>query len=184
MKAYIEILKNEGWQGFKTIASLKKSTSAIPKVKGVYMVIRLSTTPPLFIYPGTGGFYKGKDPNVPISELQMNWNDNSPIIYIGKAGGLQNNTTLKSRLSLYMKFGSGKDKNHWGGRYLWQLKDADELLACWLQTDEEPKAIEALLLKEYQHYHNGKLPFANLKSEHQQLENFEIGPGLLQLLHF
>lgn len=80
MKDFIEELKAEGWQGFKNIAQLKSSVSEIPKTMGVYMVLRFSTEVPHYINPGTGGFFKGNDPNVPIEELQSEWNANSPIM--------------------------------------------------------------------------------------------------------
>lgn len=183
MNDYIEELKAEGWQGFKTIAELKTSVSEIPKAMGVYMVLRLSSEAPHFINPGTGGFFKGKDPNVPISELQSEWNDNSLIMYIGKAGSSSGNATLNSRLSQYMKFGCGKNIGHWGGRYIWQLSDADQLIVCWIPTTKEPEGVEFVLLREFQIHHGGKLPFANISRGSDHNISFEISPTLLKLLH-
>lgn len=59
----------------------------------------------------TGGFFKGKNPNVSIQELNSNWIDGEHIVYIGKA------TELCRRLRQYMSFGQGKNIGHWGGRY-------------------------------------------------------------------
>ena len=163
MNDYIEELKTEGWQGFKTIAELKSSVSGITKAMGVYMVLRLSSEAPQFIHPGTGGFFKGKDPNVPISELQSKWNDGSPIMYIGKAGSSSSNATLNSRLSQYMKFGCGKNIGHWGGRYIWQLEDSRELTVCWKPLySDDPRTIEQQMISDFKALHFGRRPFANL----------------------
>lgn len=72
---------------------------------------------PEFLSHGTGGFFKGKDPNVSITELETNWVENTCVVYIGKAG-----TTLQKRLNQYLKFGNGQNIGHWGGRYIWQIK--------------------------------------------------------------
>ncbi len=179
---YIDELKSEGWKGFKSIATLKDSVSSVPKVMGVYMVLRLSDEAPNFIKPGTGGFFKGEDPNVPISDLKQKWNDRSPIMYIGKAGGSGQSSTLNSRLSQYMKFGSGKNIGHRGGRFIWQLSDADRLIVCWLPTTLEPEGVEFNLLKEYSLHHGGKLPFANISRGSDHQSTYEIMPGLLKVL--
>ena len=183
MKDFIEELKAEGWQGFKNIAQLKSSVSEIPKTMGVYMVLRFSTEVPHYINPGTGGFFKGNDPNVPIEELQSEWNANSPIMYIGKAGSSDKKATLNSRLSQSMKFGCGNKIGHWGGRYIWQLSDADQLVVCWLPTTKEPEGVEFLLLREFQLHHGGKLPFANISRGCDLNISYEIKPTLLKLLH-
>lgn len=70
---------------------------------------------PLFCEVGTAGFFKGKNPNVSIQELNSNWIDGEHIVYIGKA------TELCRRLRQYMSFGQGKNIGHWGGRYIWQI---------------------------------------------------------------
>ena len=89
---------------------------------------------PEFLSRGTGGFFKGKDPNVSITELGTNWVKNTCVVYIGKAG-----TTLRKRLNQYLKFGNGQNIGHWGGRYIWQIKNSGNLLLCWKPTpDEDP----------------------------------------------
>ena len=71
--------------------------------------------------------------------------------------------TLRSRILQYLKFGQGKPVGHKGGRYIWQLSDAEELLFCWkpLPTDE-PEDVESMLISEFKHQYAGKRPFANL----------------------
>lgn len=106
---------------------------------------------------------KGCDPSVPLSVLEKSWDDNAKVLYIGKAGGSTQKTTIQDRLRAYMKFGLGKRYSHWGGRYIWQLDDAKELLVYWKETDtQEPCETEKYLLNAHVETF-GRLPFANLK---------------------
>ena len=151
------VLNKFGFLGFNTVASLRKGTSVIPDVPGVYLVLYTSKGNPDFINPGTGGFFKGKNPNVSIEELQANWIDNEPIIYIGKA------KSLHKRIKQYMDFGSGCPVGHYGGRYIWQIKDSGSLIICWKPIiDQNPADIESRLIQEFKAQHNGQRPFANL----------------------
>lgn len=156
-----EGLKIEGFAGFKSINELWNSKSDIPKLKGVYLVLDPNGKPD-FINPGVGGFFKGKDPNVSIEELNNNFVPDSLVVYIGKAGGPSSEANLHSRLSQYLRFGQGKNVGHWGGRLIWQLKCHRDLLFCWRQTsDDDPRDVERLLIDSYMKQF-GKKPFANL----------------------
>jgi len=132
----------------------------IPSNSGVYIILRLKDSEPEFLERGTGGLFKRtepRDPNVSIDELRDNWVPDEAIIYIGKA------TSLKSRLGSYLRFGEGKFATHWGGRYIWQLKDSRELLVCWKETDENPRVVEEEMIAQFKKEHGGKRPFANLQ---------------------
>ena len=86
----------------------------------------------------------------------MNYVADSKIVYIGKA------TSLKKRVGQLLRFGAGSAVGHWGGRYLWQLADSDNLLIAWKPIPTvDPRTEEARMLEEYVSLH-GKLPFANL----------------------
>lgn len=148
------------FEGFKTIQELMDSNcTEVPSKKGVYMILRKSKEQPGFLEKGSGGFFKEKDPNVSIKELKNNWIDNEPILYIG-----QTNATLQKRLRQYMQFGQGKKVGHWGGRYIWQLKDSKELIVCWAILDsEDPKEKERQMIQSFKEEHNNKFPFANLR---------------------
>ena len=125
----IDDLKAAGFEGFIPVAQLQTDSTAIPRTAGVYMVVYTGENMPEFLSRGTGGFFKGKDPNVSITELGTNWVKNTCVVYIGKAG-----TTLRKRLNQYLKFGNGQNIGHWGGRYIWQIKNSGNLLLCWKPT--------------------------------------------------
>jgi hypothetical protein len=159
----IDELKKAGFSGFKTMGELFRDSSLIPKVKGGYLVLNpdYSQTPD-FLQVGTGGHFKGKNPNVSLGELKANRVDNALVVYIGKAGGATSNATLQSRLKQYFRFGQGANVGTWGGRLIWQLKNAKEPIVRWKSlSDEEPQAYETNLIREFVRKFS-KRPFANL----------------------
>lgn len=159
----IDSLKQNGFEGFKTIKSLMENASCIPTQKGIYMVICDGETGPSFLPTGSGGHFKGKDPNVPDEMLQAKWIDQTKVIYIGKAGNITGGATLRSRLRQYLKFGQGENVGHWGGRYIWQLEGARELMICWkVLPNEDPREEEKRLIRDFMQQYDGLLPFANL----------------------
>ncbi len=123
------------------------------------MVVRTSTEKPKFLTEGTGGHFKHKDPNVGINELEANWVEGTCVVYIGKA------SSLAKRLEQYLRFGEGKPVGHWGGRYIWQLADAKELLFCWLPLPStmDPEEIEHELISTFRAQYWDCRPFANLR---------------------
>lgn len=153
----IEEVKNSGFEGFVPIEHLRQDKSVIPSGAGVYIVVRATKTAPRFLSEGTGGYFKGKNPNVSIEELQANWVDDTCVLYIGKA------TSLRKRLKQYIDFGEGRSVGHRGGRYIWQLEDADQLLLCWKETpNEDPKSVESAWISSFKSFY-GVRPFANLQ---------------------
>lgn len=152
----IDEIKKEGFTGFKKMRELFSDSSYIPDSGGVYLVIRSTRTPPRFLATGTGGHFKGKNPNVSVEDLSHNWVEEALVVYIGKA------TSLKSRLRQYFKFGQGRNIGHWGGRYIWQLQDSPDLMVCWKQTPAcDPREVEKLLIQEFVAKFF-KMPFANI----------------------
>jgi hypothetical protein len=157
------MLKN--FDNFKSIKNLKSENfewDCLPRARGVYIIVSQSLKEPKFLVRGLGGMFKGKNPNIPINILKKKWvtfklNENK-ILYIGKAG---RNNTLKNRIKLYIKFGQGKSAAHWGGRYIWQMVDSDDLLIYWKEDTDSEKS-EKIMLAEFKTIHNQKLPFANL----------------------
>lgn len=160
----IEDLKQAGLCGFVSVENLRNDVSMIPESMGVYMVVRRSASVPEYLAAGTGGFYKGEDPNVLIEALERNWVDGTCVVYIGKAGATGTSATLKRRIRQYIRFGMGKSVGHKGGRYIWQLKDASQLLFCWKPLcGEEPRDVERRLIDEFKQQYGGCRPFANLQ---------------------
>lgn len=152
----IEEIRKAGFYGFKTMSELFADSSLIPDPGGVYLVLRTSSAAPKFLLTGTGGHFKGKDPNVSAEELKRNWVAKSIVVYIGKA------TSLKRRLRQYFGFGQGRNVGHWGGRYIWQLQDSADLVVCWKQTpDDDPREVEKQLIQEFTTKFL-KPPFANI----------------------
>lgn len=154
-------LINDGFSGFKTVDELRKSVENVPSVQGVYVVIRKSDATPVFLPEGCCGPHKNMNPNVAVDKLEAKWIDGSNIVYIGMTA-----KTLKKRVGDYIKAGKGKKHCHWGGRYIWQLADADELIFAWkplpLDSGIAPKDAETEMLAKF-NAHYKALPFANLK---------------------
>ncbi len=149
---------------FNNLLDSKFDWKLIPAIKGVYIVSCPSDFLPQFLEKGSGGFFKGKNPNKEITDLSNKWVKNANIIYIGKAGGLNQKSTLRSRIKQYIKFGLGNNNvAHYGGRYIWQLNHIKQLYISWYLCDlEEPIDLEKQLLQQFKEKHHN-LPFANLK---------------------
>lgn len=156
----IDILKKFGFSGFLSIEELRESKKVIPKCKGVYFVLHLFNSTPKFIEKGTGGYFKGRDPNVPVDVLTKKWVDETKVIYIGKGGQMGKKSTLRSRLSQYLRFGEGKNVGHWGGRFIYQIQNPNNLVICWKETDEPEKSESDFIDNFISTY--CKLPFGNL----------------------
>lgn len=154
-------LKEKGFQGFVRFAELP--SSPVPSGAGVYIVYRESLKPLIFLGLSCGGHFKGRDPTVPIVLLQSEWVPDAHVLNIGKAAlGASEKRGLKTRLTEYRQYGEGRPIGHAGGRYIWQLADASQLLVAWLPTPgQDPKFIEDLLIAGFAQHH-GKRPFANL----------------------
>ncbi|WP_025434941.1 hypothetical protein [Peptoclostridium acidaminophilum] len=149
--------------------SKRDAMSKVPSKSGVYfIVLNNPDDEDIFINPGTGGYYKGEDPNVGIEVLRDNWVKGADILYIGKAGGIRKNgvpyqTELKTRIRTLLKFGNNIDAAHRGGKYLWQHRNSKNFRIYWYVCKEHENAVvlERELLDEFENVY-GKLPFANL----------------------
>ncbi len=153
-----------GFSDSKTISNLQASCGAVPQTSGVYLVARESNEPVRFLKHSTGGHFKRRDPSVLIERLERRWMTKPRVLYIGKAGGAIQKSNLRERIHSYMQFGLGNPCSHWGGRYIWQLADAKNLIVYWRPTlsAEEPSKLESVLLDAFIRSY-GRLPFANLR---------------------
>ncbi|HTK19199.1 MAG TPA: hypothetical protein VL442_06795 [Mucilaginibacter sp.] len=149
-------LREIGFRGFKTKAELFQDSSILPNQPGIYFILSLQKSKPTFLEVGTGGYFKGKNPNVSLEELRSNWIEEAIVVYIGKA------TNLRTRLRQYLKFGQGKNIGHWGGRYIWQLAHSRELVVCWMPTpNDDPENVEMSFIQAFKKRYVRR-PFANL----------------------
>jgi len=165
----LDNFKSDGFSGFKKVGDLFLNFSGVPNERGNYFVLYLGGKRPEFLSRGVGGFFKGKDPNVSIPELESNWVDETVVVYIGQAGGIRagkwSDATLSERIGAYMKFGQGRDIGHFGGRFIWQIKDHRDLVLCWKSwpnKTKDPKEVEGEWIQEFKSIY-GKRPFANLQ---------------------
>jgi hypothetical protein len=159
--ACIHDIRRSGFDGFVTVSVLQAAKCCeVPNKPGVYLILRPNSVRPEFLKESVGGRFKENDPTVAAQKLESKWVENTPVLYIGKAG--PRTATLRSRLWQYVRFGQGQRVGHWGGRYIWQLPESCNLLVCWKITAlDSPRMIEKALLNEFKQAH-GKLPFANL----------------------
>ena len=157
----MEIFGREFFGGIP-FGEIRQRWSEVPNAAGVYAIIRRDPTAPNFLQTGTGGYFKGKDPNVSTAELANNWVQSSNIVYFGKAGATGTGATLLSRLKQYEAFGRGGKVGHHGGRYIWQLSDAAGLAVWWTVCEEEPATLETELIALHRREF-GSLPFANIR---------------------
>lgn len=155
-----DALADAGFSGFVRFAELPAAKA--PTQSGVYIVFRTASTKPTFLSESPAGWLGGKDPSVPIADLEAAWVDGACVVYIGKAdSGSTGKRGLRRRLDEYRRHGAGGHARHWGGRYIWQLADHDELLVGWKPTaGVDPRVVERTLIAGFSAAHS-KRPFAN-----------------------
>lgn len=155
-------LRNAGFKGFHTVRDLRISRlAAVPETAGVYLIVRPDRSPPEFLDISPAGYFKGRDPSVPLEELRGAWVAGSCTLYIGKAGGTRTQATLRSRLAAYLRHGHGARSAHWGGRAIWQLANGPDLLVAWYTaTAEEPRDWERAMIAQFTEQY-GRRPIAN-----------------------
>lgn len=142
-----------GFGGFAPLRAIRPKSLDIPDRPGIYAVT-LGSRPAGFRDRSVGGHFKGKDPTVAVRALQAKWLDGVETVYLGRA------SSLRDRVGALARFGRGDAVGHWGGRYLWQLADVDDLCVGW-KIDSDPVAAEGELLDSIE-AEMGALPFANL----------------------
>lgn len=152
-------LESAGFVGWATWPKLRLSDYLpIPALPGTYVVYRPTAAVPTFVHPSPAGWFKGQDPTVPETRLRSEWVEGARVVYIGKAD------VLRRRLTQFGQFGAGEPVGHRGGRLIWQLADADDLLVAWHEITRAGAArdYERRLLRAFVEQHDGRRPFANL----------------------
>ena len=109
-------MAGQGFEGFLAISHLRRSRLAeVPVAAGVYVVMRSTASRPAFLATSAGGWFKGKDPTVPVSVLEARWIKSAEVIYIGKATtGTSGRSGLRQRTGQLLAYGSGKPVGHQG----------------------------------------------------------------------
>lgn len=158
-----EAIDLSGFTGWVSFTALP--TADVPTGPGVYVVVRPNDDPPTFLDVSPAGHFKGKDPTVPIAELQALWVPDTRIVYIGKANlGSAGRRGLRKRLDEFRRSGAGEPVGHSGGRRIWQLADHADLLVGWRVTDDTDAArIESEMIAQFRGHH-GLRPFANMRN--------------------
>ncbi|MDF3282222.1 MULTISPECIES: hypothetical protein [unclassified Gordonia (in: high G+C Gram-positive bacteria)] len=155
----IDFSRFSGWVRFADLP-----TADVPRGPGVYVVVRGTDEPPVFLDVSPAGHWKGRDPTELVDALQDRWVPESRVLYIGKANvGTSGRRGLRRRLDEYRRYGSGEPVAHSGGRRIWQLADHADLLVAWRETpDADAAAIESSMILAFaEHY--GRLPYANAR---------------------
>lgn len=161
-----KLLEKHEWKGGIAIKNWKDQQANHEDLdnRGVYIVVRLNQEPPSFLTTNPAPELKGRKHKETPDMLANFWVLDSPIVYIGKAGGTGQKATLRTRLNAYVKHGFEKLKySHWGGRLIWQVEGCEDFLIYWHSSDQqEPSAVESELLSRFTKIY-GKKPFANLR---------------------
>jgi hypothetical protein len=147
-------LRRWGFEGFVTIAQLQADHCRdVPVRAGVYIALCEVTPMPRFSRSS-----RRPEWTLPLSTLRSRWVPDSPVVYIGKADATEAGSSLRKRVSRYLRAAT----SHTGGKRTWQLKDWDQLVIAWrvLPSTVRPKPYEDGLLSEHQATF-GSLPFAN-----------------------
>lgn len=150
-RQYYEALGFDGWLRFVDLP-----TADLPAASGVYVVLRPGRGAAAFVATSRAGWHKGRNPTVDPVRLSAKWVPATAVLYLGKAANLD------ERLNAYRRQGSGSKAGHWGGRFIWQCADADELRVGWMPTTDDPGGVEFDLIAQFRAQHQGRLPFANL----------------------
>ena len=128
-------------------------------------MVRESLAAPEFLARSVAPLYRGEDPSQPIEALSERWVPGAQVLDIGRARGPGVRSLLRQRVKRYLRFGHGRVVGHWGGRFVWQLRDHAALRVCWKTTSAEDAGPTEARLQARFHEHHGALPFANLRQE-------------------
>ena len=151
MQFTIDGLQTAGFTGFVPFNDLDMCQSPQLDEPGVYMVLRPAGVKLTLSEVSTGFWYQGEDPAYTLADLESQCNLPTPVLYIGKAGGVAGGTTVRERLNLYRQYGKGENTSHRGGKAIWQIEDAARiLLLCWLETPGlAPECVESQYLEDF-----------------------------------
>lgn len=94
-----------------------------------------------------------------IEELQENWVEKAEILYIGNCASKTKN--VQSLVKLHIRFWNGENVSAFGGRFIGQIQNWENLEVWYLKSDNSAQMKDELLRLFENQYR--KLPFANLE---------------------
>ena len=150
-------LELRGFRDWNPLLEADRSKT-LPDLPGVYAVSYDAGCPSSWPTASCGGWHKGRNPAVDPKRLELEWVDETDIVYIGRT-----DRTLAKRIGEFARFGRGEPIGHWGGRLVWQLPEPTRLMVGWMALDRGLAGQrERALLTEFVAALD-RLPFANLR---------------------
>lgn len=144
----------------------------LPNSSGVYLVVSASDSDPEFNESRLEAVHAEPSSTIVLRERwqYMNRKRRSQILYVGKG------KSLRSRVRSLVRFGVGRDKNHHGGEWLWQISFTyNSTLYCISCRPGEELGMENWFLEQFERTHHA-LPLANRK---RPQGDTRIQPGTL-----
>jgi len=158
-----EWLEALGFRGWVPLLTLDKAS--VPTARGVYVVYRAADHAPVLSPTSPVVMHKARSLSYPVEVLERRWVPGAHVVNIGKADSEKG---LAGRLDKYSAFGQGKPVAHRGGRSVWQLEDAADLLIAWLPIQlGDPEDVEGELLDSFRALY-GRPPFANVRGRRRE----------------
>jgi hypothetical protein len=81
-------LRRRGFVGFVPVEQLDDEPLQVPGSSGVYAVVREASDAPRFLKRSDAGWWKGKDPTVPVERLAAEWVAGVQTVCLGDATSL------------------------------------------------------------------------------------------------
>lgn len=166
MKYSVKGLREYGFVGFVPLKDWDESQVigiTHSDVEGVYVVVREATEAPKFL---DEDHRKPRPKRWSAEAAAERWVPEVHVLYFGK-GPLRSSagkrrTGLARRIGELQRHGFRGGANHYGGKLLWQIDDADALLIAWKSLAEgESAATESGLIRGFERI-IGRQPFANV----------------------
>ena len=153
-----EGLVAKGWEGFVPFSELR--SLEVPKVRGVYAVLREETSVPEFMHERPHHAAGQFSPYSAV-ELASCWVPGAKVLYVDRAPSSLHRSLRGLRL-----YGTGERKQHHNGRAIWQLPDSERLIVAWRYVPRvygglTKAELKSGLIKAFEDAHNGAKPFAN-----------------------
>ena len=87
-------LEESGFADVESVSALQRSMSRVPRDPGIYVVLAPSTGEGRFLPEGTGGAFKGKDPNVATDLLASRWHASASVAWRAEVDPRASEVTL------------------------------------------------------------------------------------------